>query len=93
MWGEQGLQGREQIQIKPEEFLQATLLNLVDTLYKCTETTEQVLDDVTTTTTAEAKRDTKAPIRLMTQFLRAVSEDRMEDGLALAQTSGSVKYR
>lgn len=39
---------------------------------------------------AEAKGDTKAaraPIRLMTQFLRAVSENRMEDALALAQTS------
>lgn len=39
---------------------------------------------------AEAKGDTKiarAPIRLMTQFLRAASENRMEDALALGQTS------
>lgn len=39
---------------------------------------------------AEAKHDAKAasaPLQLMTQFLRAVSEDRMEDALALAQTS------
>eukprot|EP00903_Cladosiphon_okamuranus_P005754 g5707.t2 len=38
---------------------------------------------------AEAKGDgepTRAPLRLMTQFLRAVSESRMEDALALAQT-------
>lgn len=32
-------------------------------------------------------RTRRAPLRLMAQFLRAVSEDRMEDGLALAQTS------
>lgn len=39
---------------------------------------------------AEAKDNgerTRAPLRLMTQFLRAVSESRMEDALALAQTS------
>lgn len=39
---------------------------------------------------AEAKdngESTRAPLRLMTQFLRAVSESRMEDALALAQTS------
>lgn len=34
--------------------------------------------------TGEAPR---APLRLMTQFLRAVSEGRMEDALALSQTS------
>lgn len=31
----------------------------------------------------------EAPLRLMTQFLRAVSESRMENALALAQTSRS----
>lgn len=44
---------------------------------------------------AEAKHDAKAasakaasaPLQLMTQFLRTVSENRMEDALALAQTS------
>jgi len=39
---------------------------------------------------AEAKdhgEPPRAPIRLMTQFLKAVSESRMEDALALAQTS------
>ncbi len=39
---------------------------------------------------AEAKENgepPRAPIRLMTQFLKAVSESRMEDALALAQTS------
>eukprot|EP00752_Nemacystus_decipiens_P003932 g3600.t1 len=38
---------------------------------------------------AEAKDNgelARAPLRLMTQFLRAVSESRMEDALALAQT-------
>lgn len=39
---------------------------------------------------AEAKHEAKAagaPLQLMTQFLRTVSENRMEDALALAQTS------
>lgn len=42
---------------------------------------------------AEAKQteeSPRAPLRLMTQFLRAVSEGRMEDALALSQTS--TKY-
>lgn len=39
---------------------------------------------------AEAKgtgEPPRAPLRIMTQFLRAVSESRMEDALALSQTS------
>lgn len=52
---------------------------------------------------AEAKHDANAasakaasaPLQLMTQFLRTVSENRMEDALALAQTSEirGVLYR
>lgn len=45
---------------------------------------------------AEAKENgepPRAPIRLMTQFLKAVSESRMEDALALAQTSRKGRER
>lgn len=92
MWDAQGLQGRKQLQIKSGKVLHAALLTHVGgTLHKRTETTEQ--DEDAITTTAEAKKDTKAPLRLMTHFLRAVSENRMEDSLALTQTSESATYR
>lgn len=43
-------------------------------------------DAQTTSVAVEKQAETGAPLRLMTQFLRAVSENRMEDALALAQT-------
>lgn len=49
---------------------------------------ETIKQEVPQKTVAEDKHtEAGAPLRLMAQFLRAVTENRMENALALAQTS------
>lgn len=72
--------------------LQVDATPLLLTILSSTPTEEMPREDIAPIAEAkEAAEPPGAPLRLMTQFLRAVSESRMEDALALSQTSRRCK--